>query len=51
MKKYSNYIYSENNNYDNITENENYKNCCFIIGFTTTILSISFIIGYIAYKY
>ena len=58
MSKYSNYIKINQN--ENITNGENeisnsvnndfYKDCYFVLLFTGSILSISFIIGYIVYN-
>ena len=59
MSKYSNYIKINQN--ENITNDKNeiisnsinndfYKDCYFVLLFTGSILSISFIIGYIVYN-
>lgn len=53
MGKYQNYITFSNKynqKHDNLNENEN-EDCCFVIGFTSLILSVSFFLGYLAYNY
>ena len=53
MARYSNYVIiskKHNLEVDN-TENDHFEDFCFIFGFKSIVLSVSFIIGYIVYKY
>ncbi len=52
MARYSSYITISKKNYEKgSTEYDHFENCCFIIGFTSVVLSVSFIIGYLVYNY
>lgn len=52
MARYSSYVKISKKNYDaENTEYDNFENCCFIIGFTILLLSVSFFLGYLAYNY
>ena len=53
MAKYHNYItFSNKYNQKNEHLNEDeYGDCCFVIGFTSLVLSVSFFLGYLAYNY
>ena len=58
MSKYSNYIkinqnekiVDDHNKISNSVNDDFYKDCYFVLLFTGSILSISFIIGYIVYN-
>lgn len=53
MVKYSTYVRSSKkyNSELSDSDNDNFDNCCFVLGFTSVILGISFFIGYIVYNY